>query len=119
MSAMSDDLLRSELERLAPEPMQADWLDVVRRARERRRRTLVLAALAATLVVTLVGCTAVFGPRIVSFADAEPSPPEAVEWVSLVRRANAITASELPDFDPAQTRACSTVRSAGARSPST
>ena len=64
----------------------------------------MLAALAATLVVVLVGCTAVFGPRIVSFADAEPSPPEAVDWVSLVRRANAITASELPDFDPAQTR---------------
>ncbi len=104
MSAMSDDLLRSELERLAPEPMQADWLDVRRRARQSRRRTLVLAALAAALVVILVGCTAVFGPRIVSFADAEPSPPEAVDWVALVRHANAITAPGLPDFDPAQTR---------------
>ena len=64
----------------------------------------MLAALAATLVVVLVGCTAVFGPRIVSFADAEPSPPEAVDWVALVRNANAITAPGLPDFDPAQTR---------------
>ena len=104
MSAMSDDVLVTELGRLAPEPMEADWLDVRRRARGRKRRTIGLAALAAAIVIVLVGCTAVFGPRVVSFGDAGPSPQEAVDWIALVHRANAITAPQLPDFDPRRSR---------------
>lgn len=104
MSAYGEDLLRTRLEALAPEPMQSDWLDVRRRARDRRRRTLVLAALAAALVVVLVGCTAVFGPRIVSFADADPSPPDAVEWVGLVGADPLTFVPEGAHLDPSLTR---------------
>lgn len=105
MTAVDDDLLRARFAALAPEPMEPDWLDVRRRVRARRRRTLAIAALAAALVIVLVGCTAVFGPRIVSFGDADPSPPGVVRWLSLSQHAASITTPGLwPQFDPAKAR---------------
>ena len=61
-------------------------------------------SLAAAFALVLVGCTAVFGPRVVDFFDAEPSPPHVVDFLSVVQTANAYADPSFPGFDPKQTR---------------
>lgn len=89
---------------LAPEPVASDWLDVQRRVRASRKRHLIAYALAATFAIVLVGCTAVFGPRIVNFADTEPSPPWVFDELTVVRANKLDEDRSFPGFDEKQTR---------------
>jgi hypothetical protein len=89
---------------LAPEPVASDWLDVQRRVRASRKHHLIAYALAATFAIVLVGCTAVFGPRIVSFADSEPSPPWVFDELTVVRANKLDEDRSFPGFDEKQTR---------------
>lgn len=104
MSTTFDDGLAARIAALAPEPMRDDWLDVHRRAHALRKRRLAAYALAAAFAVVLVGCTAVFGPRIVSFADSDPSPPHVVDWLSVVEVSSSYSDPAFPGFDARETR---------------
>ncbi len=89
---------------MLPEPIESDWLDVQRRARASRKRHLMAYALAATFAIVLVGCTAVFGPRIVKFADSDPSPAHVLDELIVSEAAAIDYDPNLPGFDERETR---------------
>jgi len=74
---VTEVVLRDEL--LAPGPDDADWGDVVRRARRVRRRRLLATGLAVATIVSLgIGAAYGFGHPIVDFGSAPKGPRTVV-----------------------------------------
>jgi hypothetical protein len=94
MMDAGDRLLAERFAALADPLDDSDWLDVRRRAGDRRGRTWLVVAIAAALAALVVGSAFAYYADVIDFFGAEKAPRETVEFFE------SFATGVHSDFDP-------------------